>query len=441
MGHYGQVSHIAEVAGNTTRRNDFIAALKKSLEEWFTAGGPQQFYYDKTWNRMIGYPASYGSDNRLSDHHFHYGYFIFAAANIARYDTAWARSWGGMVELLVRDINSWDDNDPMFGRFQNFDPYEGHGWADGMGFAAGNNQESSSESMDCNSAIISWGVNTGNKTIRDMGIFMYVNETRAIEQYWWNVDKAVYPASYNHTCCGMVWSNGGAYGTWFSGDAGLIHAINFIPVHGGSLYMGRRPDYIPLNYAEGFTGAWPDAFYAYLAFSDPAKALSSFNGLGSAVATGSMALVYYTISSCLAGGRLSTTIVGNWPTYAVFDKGSTRTYTGYNPEFRAATVFFNDGFSMEVPARTQLTKTGPVVALHTLEKLQRAPSGSLLTALRINVFDGLRISGLQKDVTMIEIFDLRGKKVMRSPVYEGRIVDAGTGTCVGKGTYILKIYK
>ena len=441
MGHYGNVAHIAEVAGNTTRRDEFVAALKKSLEEWFTAGGPQQFYYHKPWNRMIGYPASYGSDTRLSDHHFHYGYFIQAAANIARYDTAWARNWGGMVELLVRDINSWDDNDSMFGRFQNFDPYEGHGWADGMGFAAGNNQESSSESMDCNVGIFNWGVNTGNKAIRDMGIFMYVNETRAIEQYWWNVDKAVFPSSFNHTCCGMVWSNGGAYGTWFSGDAGLIHAINFIPITGGSLYMGRRPDYIPSNYAEGFTGAWPDAFYAYQAFSDPAKALSSFGGLGSAVATGSMAMVYYTISSCLAAGRLSMNVVADVPTYAVFDKGSLRTYTAYNPEFKTATITYNDGFSMDVPARTQLTKTGPVLQAGTLEQLQRAPSGRFLTAQRINVFDGSRIYGLQKDVTTIELFDLRGKKVMRCRVREGRIVDAGTGTCVGKGTYILKTYR
>jgi endoglucanase Acf2 len=441
MGHYGNVAHIAEVAGNTTRRDAFVAALKKSLEEWFTAGGPQQFYYHKPWNRIIGYPASYGSDNRLSDHHFHYGYFIQAAANIARYDTAWARNWGGMVELLIRDINSWDDNDTMFGRFQNFDPYEGHGWADGMGFAAGNNQESSSESMDCNVGIFNWGVNTGNKTIRDMGIFMYVNETRAIEQYWWNVDKAVFPSSFNHTCCGMVWSNGGAYGTWFSGDAGLIHAINFIPITGGSLYMGRRPDYIPLNYAEGFTGAWPDAFYAYLAFSDPAKALSSFNGLSSAVATGSMAMVYYTISSCLAAGRLSMNVVADVPTYAVFDKGSARTYTAYNPEFKTATITYNDGFSMDVPARTQLTKTGPALQSGTLGEKKEAVPASLRYAQRATICGGFRVPALSKDITKIELFDVRGKKIMGACVRNGRIADAGTVTSAGKGMYILKMYR
>jgi endoglucanase Acf2 len=441
MGHYGQVSHIAEVAGNITRRNEFVAALKKSLEEWFTVGGPQQFCYHKPWNRMIGYPASYGSDNRLSDHHFHYGYFIFAGANIARWDTTWARNWGGMVELLIRDINSWDDNDPMFARFQNFDPYEGHGWADGMGFAAGNNQESSSESMDCNSAIISWGVNTGNKTIRDMGIFMYVNETRAIEQYWWNVDKAVYPSSYNHTCCGMVWSNGGAYGTWFSGNSGHIHGINYIPVHGGSLYMGRRPDYVPLNYAEGFNGTWADCFYEFLAFADPARAMTGFNGLSSAVAAGSMALVYYNIASCLAGGLLSTKVVGNWPTYAVFDKGSTRTYTAYNPEFKTATVTYNDGFSMDVPARTQLTKTGPMLPLNALGEKRLAAPGKFIASQRINVIDRFRVPALDKNVSRIELFDVRGKKILECSVHLGLADKVVAEKPVGKGTYILKAYR
>ena len=58
------------------------------------------FYYDDSWGTLIGYPASYGSDTELNDHHFHYGYFIKAAAEIARHDPAWAKDdrWGGMVE-------------------------------------------------------------------------------------------------------------------------------------------------------------------------------------------------------------------------------------------------------------------------------------------------------------------------------------------------------
>ncbi len=73
-----------------------------------------------------------------------------------------------------------DDNDSLFGRFASFEPYEGHGWADGMGFATGNNQESCSESVNFNAALILWGVMTGNTALRDEGIFMYANEVECL---------------------------------------------------------------------------------------------------------------------------------------------------------------------------------------------------------------------------------------------------------------------
>lgn len=82
------------------------------------------------------------------------------AAAVAQFDPAWAKQdkRGGMVEMLIREVNSWDDNDPMLGRLRYFDPYQGHGWAAGMGFDRGDNQESSSESMKCNAGIIIWGI-------------------------------------------------------------------------------------------------------------------------------------------------------------------------------------------------------------------------------------------------------------------------------------------
>ena len=59
-----------------------IGELKRRLEDWFTASENDRalFRYDERWGTLIGYPASYGSDGDLNDHHFHYGYFIKAAA-------------------------------------------------------------------------------------------------------------------------------------------------------------------------------------------------------------------------------------------------------------------------------------------------------------------------------------------------------------------------
>jgi len=68
-----------------------------------------------------------------------------------------------------------------------FDVYEGHGWANGSQlFGAGNNQESSSESMNFSSGLILWGAATHNQEIRDLGIYLYTTELQAIEQYWFD---------------------------------------------------------------------------------------------------------------------------------------------------------------------------------------------------------------------------------------------------------------
>ena len=53
---------------------------------WFTADGEDDdkyFYYDKEYGTLIGYPTSYDSDKQVNDHHFHYGYWIKAAAAVA----------------------------------------------------------------------------------------------------------------------------------------------------------------------------------------------------------------------------------------------------------------------------------------------------------------------------------------------------------------------
>lgn len=379
LGKLACLVQLAEFAGNTAKRDEFLAALKSRLQEWFTAGGSQQLYFHKPWGSIIGYPAAFGSDTRLSDHHFHYGYMIQAAAVVAQWDKEWARSdaWGGMVEVLIKEINAWDDSDPMFGRFRYFDAYEGHGWADGTGFAdRGNNQESSSESMNATAAIIMWGIHTGNKAIRDMGIFMYVNEARAIEQYWWDVDGQVFPAGYAHETVGMVWGNGGAYATWFSSAPSQIHGINILPITAGHLYLGRRPDHIVKNFAEGAKGGWHDLFLQYLAFADGDRANTAYGSGVNPEGGSSRAYGYHHIKSVQQAGRLNLLIGADVPTFAVFDKAETRTYTAYNHGAAAITVTFTDGFKLDVPAGKQVSSTGPVRPILTSVGEWQRPSRS-----------------------------------------------------------------
>jgi endoglucanase Acf2 len=68
---------LAEQAGNRRAAESLRAALRSRLESWLAAPGGGEvksrglFYYDKDWGALIGYPASYGSDTELNDHHFH----------------------------------------------------------------------------------------------------------------------------------------------------------------------------------------------------------------------------------------------------------------------------------------------------------------------------------------------------------------------------------
>ncbi len=383
MGRLAAMIPIVDLAGDTAKRDALVKNLEKGLESWLTAGGGQQLFYNKTWSSLVGYPASYNSDTRLSDHHFHFGYFLMGAAVIAQFDPDWARQdrWGGMVEMLIREVNSWDENDPLFGRFRYFDAYEGHGWADGMGFDRGNNQESSSESMNCNAGIIQWGIHTGNNAIRDMGIFMYVNEARAIEQYWFDVDGAVFPPAFAHSAAGMVWSNGAVFATWFSGDPGSVHGINILPIAAGSLYFGRHPEHVLKNYAQGNQGTWTDLFLEYLAFADGDQAASKYGSGVDPEGGDSKPHATYQIKSLQAAGRLNAQIAGSVPSFAVFDKAaapggppSLRTYTAYNASAKAITVEFTDGFRMEVPSRRQVTKQSPVLAIAVLPSARRGPA-------------------------------------------------------------------
>jgi endoglucanase Acf2 len=441
LGKYAQLAQIAEVAGNTAKRDQIVTCLKTSLQNWFTADGNPQFYYYKPWNRLIGYPAAFYSDTRMTDHHFHYGYYLRAAACVAQWDPEWAKpeNWGGMVQMLIRDVNAWDDNDSLFGRFCYFEPYEGHGWADGTGFATGTNQESSSESMNFNAGLILYGVMTGNKTLRDEGIFMYVNEARAIAQYWWDVDNVTFPADYTHTCVGMVWSNGGSYGTWFSGAGSAIHGINFLPNTAGHLYYGRCPDYNPLNYAEGFNGGWSDLFYEFLSYSDGASAMQKYNA-GTGIEGGNTKpACYMEISSLNAAGKLDTVVAGDVPTYAVFDKGNIRTYCAFNPDLTDRTVTFTDGYSMVVPSKKQVCDFGPVRPVGVSASMKKN-TFTLYSFGKIAIVGGATFfPRLGPDVQKIELYDLRGKKMWESRVSQGKLLNYAQ--TISKGIYMLRQYR
>jgi len=362
LGRVAELVPIAEQVGNTAARDKFVAGLKTYLQDWFDGQNPNVFYYNSTWGTLIGYPKGFGSEEELNDHHFHWGYFIQAAAIVAQYDPNWLTAengrWKNTVNELIKDVANIDDANKRYPRLRSFDVYAGHSWASGhSAFAAGNNQESSSEDMHFANALILWGAVTNDTATRDMGISMYTNEVNAIEQYWFDVNDQTFPANYPHPVVGMVWGDGGDYSTWFSGEKEMIQGINLLPINAGSLYLGRNPDYIKKNY--DYLGrepqSWRDIFWEFYALYDAPGALAKFGSGAYTPEEGeSRAHTYHWISSLNTLGRLDTAVTGNIPTSAVFNKNGTRNYAAYNPGSSAITVTYSDGKTMNVPARSNV---------------------------------------------------------------------------------------
>ncbi|MFD7609900.1 glycosyl hydrolase [Streptomyces sp. NPDC059828] len=378
LGKLAQLVPLADQVGDTADRDKLLTLLKGRMEEWFTVGGPSEFSYDKDWRTLIGYPASYGSDQELNDHHFHYSYYVMAAAIVAQYDPGWAADseWGGMVKELIKDAANPARNDTKYPFLRGFDVYAGHSWAAGHeAFAAGNNQESSSESINLSAGLIMWGSATGDRALRDQGVYMMMTESESIAQYWFDADQQVYPQGFTHDVVGMVWSSGGAYATWWTANPEEIHGINFLPMTGGSLHLAREKAMLNRSVDEmerengGPAAEWKDIFWQVQALYDPPKAMSHWNQWNGGYvpeAGETKAHTYHWVATMNAIGSPDMTVTANSPTAVVFDKNGTKTYAAHNYTAEACSVVFSDGGVLNVPARSTASGAGDDTGLGTL---------------------------------------------------------------------------
>jgi endoglucanase Acf2 len=364
-----QLASVADQVPDDAARERFLGFVRGELEDWLNARtGDRFFAYDPEWNTFLGNPGSFNLAREMNDHHFHYGYHIFAAAILAMHDPEWAENYAGMVELQIRDVANWDRGDTRFPFLRNFDPYAGHAWASGhQGFDAGNNQESSSESMNFATALILWGSVMGREDIRDLGIYLHATEAVAIEQYWFDVDGEVFPEGLSKPLAGIVWSDGIDYTTWFSNRLEHIHGINFLPVSGGSLYLGRRPGSMAANWDllttlnGGPPDTWSGVLWSALATEDPALALQQLeaNPAEPVEEGDSRARTEHWIRTLAETGPVEPEIWADSPTATVFSDGQTRTYAAWNPGQVPQTVRFSDGFGMLVaPGANTVARRG-----------------------------------------------------------------------------------
>jgi len=338
--------------------------VRRTLERWLTPSGPATdnavFAYDREWSTLIGYPAGFGTDTDLNDHHFHYGYFIQAAAELARVDPVWVspKRFGGMLEELVDDIACADRNHPRYPYLRCFDIYAGHSWASGNApFASGNNQESSSEAINAWAGMAMLGVRTGNTALHDRGICLCATEVAALSEYWLDVHRSL-PAAYPCPQVAMVWGGKRVHETWFSNRPEAIHAINWLPFTPASLYLGLHPDAAKRNHdalmAEtgGDLKQWKDLIWMHQALHDPDNAIAAWKreaGTYEAEVGQSRAAAIEWIGFLRAYGTVDRTVRMDTFSYAVLRKNHVRTYVVWNPGKSGVVVRATDGQRFTVP--------------------------------------------------------------------------------------------
>ena len=370
-----QTARIAHETGNIEARDQMVQTVKARLEDWLTASSNEVafiFYYNSTWSTLIGYPSGHGQDNNINDHHFHWGYFIHAASFIEQFVPGWAENWGEMVNQLVRDAASPNRNDPDYPFLRSFSPFAGHCWANGFAtFPQGNDQESTSESMQFNSSLIHWGSITGNNEIRDLGIYLYTTERTAIDEYWFDMYNRNFSSTQQYSLVSRVWGNSYDNGTFWTSDIAASYGIEMYPIHGGSFYLAHNISYstllwneITLNTGilnnEVNPNLWHDVYWKYLALIDPQSAIGLYNSNPNRTLKFGVsdAHTYYWLHNMNVLGQYRAGIVADWPISASFSNNGQITYVGHNYTDEDLIINFSDGYQLLVEPKKMGTNRG-----------------------------------------------------------------------------------
>lgn len=386
-------------AGKIAARNSMVQKLKTELASWYKGLDGHYFGYDSIWGGIIGVPAAYGSES-YNDHHFHYGYFIYASAILAMFDPAFASDsqFKSIVDLVVKDFVNTDRNSSSFPFLRNFDVYEGHSWSSGKGSSnAGNDgtdQESISESMNAWAAVYLWGMATNNQDLIETAIYGYTTELAAAQEYYFDIYNETYPprSVFSHRG-GILYDGSLKYRVhWETAQtiAQERYGIWILPMTPSMLYMGYNTtaaqSYIQWmeqesDYVNGSL-IWKDIFLRYKSLYNAPQALSEWHSWAPGATPepegSSLSFSYHFINFFNSLGSVSTDYyakdsLNNSVPFTVMKKAdNTRTFIAYNYSESTKTVSFhprsgaspvpNTG-TMEIPPRT-MVKTSDFVNIN-----------------------------------------------------------------------------
>ncbi len=257
---------LARQLGDEQSAATLTKRLTTTLDLWTEPGGcttrkQECFVYDPKLKTVVGLAQSFGSEQD-NDHHFHYGYFLYAAGVVAAKDPALAKRWAPVMDLLAADIASRpaEGAGKAFPTSRVYDPYFSHSWASGFSpFADGNNQESSSEAVNAWTGLSQWAAASGDASLGAEAAWLLSGETASALAYW------IAPQltgkqfqGFDHRLVSLNWGGKRDFATWFSPKAAAIIGIQLIPMSPVSSYLGSKAGGGPAHIRALVKAAAPD---------------------------------------------------------------------------------------------------------------------------------------------------------------------------------------
>lgn len=268
---------VADQLKLSDRADKVAAILDEHLVKWTDPKGCEQreafcFVYDPKGKGMIGITPSFGSDE-YNDHHFHYGYFLYAAGVMAAHDPSATQRYAPVMNLLAADIASAGSS--HFPDRRAFDAYSSHSWASGTSpFADGNNQESISEAVNAYAGLSLWAQAIGDNALGVEADWMLSLEAHSSATGWLEPDLSGF-SGYSAGIVALNWGGKRDYATWFSPEPAAKLGILLLPMSPTSTYLAGNADRIRENVEEAvgdtFDQKFGDYLLMYSALAGPAE--------------------------------------------------------------------------------------------------------------------------------------------------------------------------
>ena len=109
MALFARLSLIADEIGESGLAQQARERVRPFVEGWLGGTNPNKLLYEDVWggvvssNGLHNEQADFGN-GMYNDHHFHYGYHVYAAAVLARADPSWGQQWNDRVLHMISDV-------------------------------------------------------------------------------------------------------------------------------------------------------------------------------------------------------------------------------------------------------------------------------------------------------------------------------------------------